>query len=277
MTFSGWILKGMLPLLATGLLAAQARNERTATVGMRARIDEVVLPGTELAAAATTTKSKVVVRVLEVRAHGDRFRYDLEWTGLEPGEYDLAKFLARVDGSPTDGLPALAVSVSGSPKKGVFEPSDPDPKAPDRLGGYRMQQIAVGVLWLLGLVAILFVGRKWRHHVAAAARKPTLADRLRPLVEAVAAGSADDAQKAELERLLVAFWRARLDLRAVTAAAAIAAIRQHAEAGALLRQVESWLHMPAPPASFDVATLLAPYRSVSAEDFEPQARPAEAT
>ncbi|HZN37741.1 MAG TPA: hypothetical protein VFD82_03000 [Planctomycetota bacterium] len=274
---AGWIGRCVLPLLATAMLAAQTRNERTASVGMRARIDEVVLPGTELAAAASTTKSKVVVRVLAVRAHGDRFRYDLEWTGLEPGEYDLAKFLSRVDGSPTDNLPALAVTVSSSLKKGTFEPTDPDPVAPDRLGGYRMQQIAVGVLWLLGLLAILFVGRKWRHHVAAAMRKPTLADRLRPLVEAVAAGRADDAQKAELERLLVAFWRARLDLRAVTAAAAIAAIRQHSEAGALLRQVESWLHMPAPPASFDVRALLAPYRSVSAEDFEPQARPAEAT
>ena len=277
----GWIVRFALPLLASSMLAAQARNERTASVGMRARIDEVVLPGTELAAAPSTTKSKVVVRVLAVRAHGDRFRYDLEWTGLEPGEYDLAKFLARVDGSPTDGLPALAVSVSGSPKKGVFEPSDPDPVAAERLGGYRLQQIAAGVVWLLGLVAILFVGRKWRHHAAAAAHKPTLADRLRPLVEAVAAGRADDAQKAELERLLVAFWRARLDLRNVTAASAIAAIRQHAEAGALLRQVEGWLHMPAPPASIDVRALLAPYRSVSAADFEPRAqvgaRPAEAT
>jgi hypothetical protein len=281
MSSLGRIIRCLLPLLATAMLAAQARNERTASVGMRARIDEVVLPGTELAAAPTTAKAKVVVRVLEVRAHGDRFRYDLEWTGLEPGDYDLATFLTRVDGSPTDALPALPVTVSSTLKKGTYEPSDPAPVAPDRIGGYRLQQIAVGVVWLLGLLAILFVGRKWRHQVAAATRKPTLADRLRPLVEAVAAGCADDAQKAELERLLVAFWRARLDLRTVTAAAAIAAIRQHAEAGALLRQVESWLHMPVPPASFDVAALLAPYRAVSAEDFEPPtrsaARPAEAT
>jgi hypothetical protein len=91
---------------------------------------------------------------------------------------------------------------------------------------------------------------------------------MRPLVESVAAGQADDAAKAELERLLVAFWRARLDLRSVKAAAAIATIRAHPEAGALLRQVEAWLHQPVPPAAFDLQALLAPYRSVSAADFE---------
>ncbi|MEO6593187.1 MAG: hypothetical protein ABIP94_00370, partial [Planctomycetota bacterium] len=104
--------------------------------------------------------------------------------------------------------------------------------------------------------------------------KPSLADRLRPLVEAVAAGRADDAGKAELERLLLAFWRARLGLKQAKAQAALAEMRQHAEAGALLRQLEAWLHMPVPPASLDVAALLAPYRSVSAESFdEPAPKP----
>ena len=38
-------------LLVSARLAAQARDERTAAIGMRAHIEQVVLPGSELIAA----------------------------------------------------------------------------------------------------------------------------------------------------------------------------------------------------------------------------------
>ena len=59
------------------------------------------------------------------------------------------------------------------------------------------------------------------------------------------------------------------ELVAVPGHDAIVAIREHAEAGALLRQLEAWLHMPTPPAEADWQALLAPYRSVTAASFEP--------
>lgn len=260
---------GIALLASTALLTAQARDQRSASVGMRAFVEQVVLPGSELEPAPTSTKAPIVLRVLRTWPHGDRLRYDIEWTGFEPGDYDLTKFLVRKDGSSTDGLPPVAVHVTSVLPPDVREPGELDPEASQRLGGYRTLQIVVGVLWLAGLLAILFVGRRRRPKPAPVAPPPTLADRLRPLVEKVASGGADDAEKAELERLLVAFWRARLALGAVKAAEAIAAIRRHPEAGALLRQVEAWLHMPAPPAAVDVAALLAPYRAVTAESFAP--------
>lgn len=262
----------LVPLLLAGALAAQARDMRSASVGMRARIDELVLPGGELEPAAVDHTTPIVVRLLATRPHGDRFRYDLEWYGLAPGRYDLARWLARKDGSAAADLPPIEVTVTSVLPPGELEPAAPAPGALPRLSGYSTLQIVAGVLWVVGLLAVLFVGRRWRRARAVAAVQPTLADRLRPLVQAVATGAADDAGKAELERLLVAFWRAKLGLRTANADAAIVAIRAHAEAGALLRQVEAWLHRPEPPASFDVAALLAPYRSVSAADFEEVAR-----
>jgi hypothetical protein len=263
-------MKWLLPLLLLAASAvAQARDERSASVGMRACIEELVLPGSELIAAPAVAGAPIVLRILATRAHGDRFRYDLEWTGLEAGPHDLAKYLARKDGSAAADVPAIPVTVASILPKGQKEPSEQAPTEPPRLAGYRVLQIAAGVLWLLGLLAILFVGKKRRRAAAAPPGKPTLADRLRPLVEAVATGAAGDAQKAELERLLVAFWRDRLGLRDQKAAAAIVAIRQHAEAGQLLRQLEAWLHMPKPPAPVDLQAVLAPYRGVAADRFDP--------
>jgi hypothetical protein len=256
-------------LALAAVASAQARDQRTAAVGMRAVVEQVVLPGSELAPAPSDAKTPLVVRVLKVWPHGELRRYDLEWTGLEAGAFDLGKFLVRKDGSSTADLPPLAVTVTSALGKGMVEPSEPPPKAVQRLDGYRTLQIAVGIAWGVGLLAILFVGRRFRRRTAPQLPVPTLADRLRPLVERVASGHADTAQKAELERLLLAFWRSRLDLRNANAAEAIVAIRQHPEAGGLLRQTEAWLHMPLPPPTFDVQALLEPYRSVTAASFEP--------
>ncbi len=259
-------------MLMLGSLLAQARDQRTATVGMRAYLEQVVLPGTELQPAPSTLKTPLVLRVLKTWPHGNALRYDFEWVGLAPGSFDLCKFLVRQDGSAVTDLPEVMVEATSTLAKDAFEPTEIEPEAPRRLNGYRAMQIAAGIAWGLGLLAILFVGRRFRKKVVTVVSKPTLADRLRPLVEAVVRGDAETAAKAELERLLLAFWRARLNLEAANAADAIVAIKQHAEAGALLRQLEAWLHMPTPPAPTDVSALLAPYRSVTAESFEPIAQ-----
>ena len=184
--------------LGGALLLAQARDQRQATVGMRAYIEQLPLEGSELVPAPTTTKTPVIVRVVKTWPHGQHLRYDLEWVGFEAGRFDLAKFLVRKDGTELIGLPAVDVEVLSVLPANAFEPSELAPKDAVRLDGYSTLQIVVGVLWGIGLLAILFVGRKRAVKAAPPVAKPTLADRLRPLVEEVASGKADNAKKAEL-------------------------------------------------------------------------------
>lgn len=261
-------------LLLVAGLAAQARDERKAAVGMRMAIEQLVLPGSEVVTAPTTLKAPVALRIVKVWPHGTQFRYDLEWTGLEAGTFDLAKFLVRKDGSPASDLPPIPVEVSSALPAGMVEPSELQPTPSASLGGYRTLQVVAGIVWVVGLLAILLVGRRWRRPKQQVVVVPTLADRLRPLVESVAAGKSDTSAQAELERLLVAFWRARLGLGEAKAVDAIMTIRRHDEAGGLLRQLEAWLHMPEPPRDVDWAKLLQPYRGVTADSFAPIAAPA---
>lgn len=259
----------MLSLALIAAAPAQSRDERAAAVGMRARIEQIVLPGPELVAAQGLRDAPVVVRVIATWPHGEHHRYDLEWSGFVVGKHDLARCLARKDGSSMEGVGPIEVTVTGVLRKGELEPGDVDPVAPRRLDGYLVDQIVFAALWGVGLLLILFVGRRRRAAPPVVVSKPTLADRLRPLVASVAAGTASDATKAELERVLVACWRSRLGLVDKKAAEALAAVRRHPEAGALLRQIELWLHAPVPPASIDLEALLAPYRSFSAADLAP--------
>ena len=268
-------------LVALASLAAWAPAQEpaaTSEVGMRTRVEQVLLPGSELRARPLTLDAPIVLRVLAAWPHGvagsessagttTMFRYDLEYVGLEPGSFDLVERLERIDGSPVGELPKLLVRVDAVLPPGQIEPNALLPTALPTLGGYRMAMIALGALWLAGIAALLFVRRRRSAAVAAAAppRPLTLAERLRPKVEAARAGTLDPAGRAELERLLLSHWRQRAGLDAHRAADAIAALREHPQAGPLVRALEDWLHRPGDRSQVDVAALLDPYRDVTAE------------
>ena len=133
------------------------------------------------------------------------------------------------------------------------------------------------VVWIVGLAAILLVGRHRKNAAELSSRPQTLADRLRPLVEGAVAGELSHSQLAELERSLVALWRKRLRLDSMKASEAIDALREHEVAGGLLRQLEEWLHRPGGEAEVNIASLLAPYEELPAEEFSLESEAAEVT
>ncbi|TDJ66451.1 MAG: hypothetical protein E2O39_16470 [Planctomycetota bacterium] len=262
-------------VLATLLAAARAsaQDRPSSTVGMPAVIRDLVLPAPELEAAPRKPEDPVVVRILATYPHGTAFRYDIEFWGQEPGEHDLAGYLrpkpgAQGAGGQASALPPILVEVRSLLPPGQVEPHAPVPGALPALGGYSTLGIVAGVLWLVGLFAILFVGRGKRRAQAESARPPSLAERLRPLVERALGGELTRQDRAALELGLVAYWRQRLGLEGETPAAALAQMREHDEAGPLLTSLEEWLHNPAPARAVDLAELLAPYRDLPADAIE---------
>ena len=232
------------------------------TVGMEGRA-EVTLPGTLLEAKPVDPKSLIVLRIADTRPHGALIYYDLRYVGLEPGKYDLRNYLARKDGSTTNDLPAIPVEIAGLlPAKHDGELLAQPEKPLPFLGGYKTLIVLVVALWALVLIPLWLIGRRRKSAPAVAApmAAPTLADRLRPLVEQAAAGQLSRDGQAQLERLLLTHWRQRLNLEAEDMAEAIRRLRGDAEGGALLRELENWLHRPPGSVKVDVNKLLEPYR-----------------
>jgi hypothetical protein len=261
----GWLVLALFA--ARGSRADDGPVSSKSTVGMPARIDQLVLPGTELEVRPIDDRrAPYVVRIASAYPHGSAFRYDIVYYGLEPGAFDLKSSLRRKDGSSTDDLPPIRVVIEPLLPPGQLEPHRLALAPSPWLGGYRLLIVIGGLAWLLGLAAILLAGRRKRAlSVADAGRVVTLADRLRPLVDRAVAGELSAGQHAELERLLIGYWRRRLDLEQEAPAKLIALLRNHDEAGPLLRRLEDWLHRPKGTGEpVDVAALLKPYQTIAA-------------
>src|SRR6516162_1558386 len=119
-----------LPILGLAFFtvrSAQADSpppRSTSTVGMPAKIEQLVLPGPELEAKPLEDRrAPVVVRITGVYPHGTAFRYDLVYYALEPGDYDLRNFLRRKDGAALGDLPAIPVRVDPVLPPGQIEPN----------------------------------------------------------------------------------------------------------------------------------------------------------
>ena len=186
-------MKPFCILLASCVLASVGALRAETTVGRPARINELVLPGTELEVKPLDDRRvPIVLRIVRVSPHGTAFRYDLEYYGLEPGAFDLKDHLRRKDRSSALDLPAIPVTIRSVLPPGQPRPHELEFKRTPWLGGYRTLLIIGAVVWVVGLVALLLLGR--RKHAASriAARPVTLADHLRPLIEGARAAMVTD-------------------------------------------------------------------------------------
>ncbi len=258
--------------VSLGVSLPDALAQRSATtVGMPARIEQLVLPGSELEAKPIEDRrTPVVLRIVNSYPHGSAFRYDIVYYGLEPGEFDLKDSVRRKDGSPITDVPSIPIKIEPVLPPGQIEPHRLVLAPAPFLGGYRLLLIVGGLVWAAGLAAILLAGRRRQAELVLDATKPvTLADRLRPLVQSALTGTLNPGEQAELERLLIGYWRKRLKLERCGPAEFMPLLRAHEAAGPLLLRLEDWLHRPAGAAEpVDVSALLAPYQAVAADSVD---------
>lgn len=256
----------LLPTLP-GQAPAAAEPPRQ-TVGMPLRLENVILPAPELEPVPPPPDAVGIVRIAAVRPHGTALRYDLVFTAFEPGRHDVTAFLRRKDGTPVADLPPLPVQIDAVLPPERIEPNELEAAGLPRIGGYRFWMWTAGIVWVLGLVGLIWWMVRGRRQVAAAAAAPppTMAERLRPLVQAAMAGELTAERRAHLERMLITYWSRRLGLEQQPAAAVFAVLRRHAEAGPLVQALERWLHSPPGRADdLDVTALLRPYQDAPAE------------
>jgi hypothetical protein len=217
---------------------------------------------------------------LLLRLERDGSTYTAWFIGSVQGEYDLRSLIRRRGGSAPGDLQPLPVTVvSNLPEAFATDLYDAADLRVGLSGGYWLTIISLAGLWLA--VPVIVVARRVLRPKPVVIEEPepappTLADQLRPLVRAAAAGSLEIADQGKLELLLVHHWRATIAPDAPDVAEAISRIRRHPEAGELLVAVETWLHGSDTRAHdpHRLERLLEPYGRAPAAD-EADLRPAQ--
>ncbi len=199
----------------------------------------------------------------------ERTRYRVAYIGMIAGDFDLRDCLERQDGSALN-LPALPVRIlsqlEADPGTDLFSSLEAPAIEATR---YRSLMIGIAVAWAAVPVVYIIV-RVVRRRPAPppppVVTPPTLADQLRPLVDAAKRGTLSVADRGRLELLLYLYWRTRLALGGPQPEV-ISMLRTHAEAGVLLQTIERWLHAPrgsSDAVEGEVSALLEPYRNAPA-------------
>ena len=262
---SRWLLV-CLPLC--GWTCAALAEVPQSPVGIPHRMTDVILPAPQCQAVPwDDPRQPIVLRVLQVVPHGDAFRYQMEFYGLDPGDYDLSQWLQAADGTAHPALPAIPARVVSQLPPGQIQPQSLEAGRLPWMGGYRLALVLSAIAWTLGGVALWWMGRR-RRVAAVVADRPvaTWADRLRPLLQAARDGRLSVSEQAELERLLLGYWCRRLSAEPADSSEGMLALRAHPQAGPLVRQLEAWLHAPGPGDAVDLEQLLAPYRDAVLEE-----------
>lgn len=268
---SSWLLLSAVLCSTTAFgqssIIVLSSNSSPPTVGMEGQLD-VALPQAGLTTKPGDHRAPMLLRIAHTQPHGTLTRYDLRYIGRVPGQHDLGKYLFAADGLPATNLPALNVTVAGllpNPHNGWLE--EQAQQAPSLFGGYRTTIAVVIVLWIVAFFVIWRSGRRVKvaANTAPVQREPTFAERIRPLVERAAAGRISADEKAALERMLITHWQRRLNLTSANGEELIQHLRQHTEAGVLLRALEDWLHRPPGRGEVHVESFLSPYRNLSDE------------
>ena len=247
------------------MLAASSPNDEWPSVGVSARIDGLVLPGTELEVKPIDKDDEIVLRIVKSFVHGSAFRYDMVYYGLEPGEFNLKHYFQRIDGSETTDLPDIQVQILTLLEEGQVQPHSLTSHHAPFVGGYQLLLWLVAFAWIVGFVLLICWGRKKKQLGHAGENQPvSLAEQLRPLVESAVDGRLEQNERAKLEHLLLVYWQDRLDVRGLSPAKAIHRLKEDPVAGRLFVALENWLHNPDKTQSVEqVAPLLEPYRTAA--------------
>ncbi len=238
--------------------------DHSAPLGYPIEISDLYIPGELVEAIPRQDLSgSLVIRILQSKPAEDGYRYDLSVYGLDAGKHDLLEYLHYA----ATALPVEAESVPieitvRHPLDQLPAPTELEARAFGRLGGYTALMTVLVVLWVIGLLVLIFYRKRQPASGDDGERQPTLHEKLLVLVTAASQGQLDEAEQARLERLLIGHWRQELpEIDELPAAQAIARLRSHEAASPLILKLEQWLHAPVSDVSqSQIEPLLEPFR-----------------
>jgi hypothetical protein len=194
----------------------------------------------------------VNLRIAKVtEANGVR-TYDIRYMLNTGGEFDITEYLATKDGSALTDLPQFNVMGLEHLSQNMDQRIEQVEAMGIDIWHYYYQCMgAVVGLWIIWLLLLIFWGREKPEVVEDAAPVETFYDVLGAFLRQIESKSIDDKGKAQLEMLLINWWRDQLGYADLEMHEAMRRIGSDSASAAAFNKIQQWLHNPKNSVSVD--------------------------
>lgn len=224
------------------ILSVNLFAEKNPGVGLVKRVT-VSFPGEEIMAAKVDEKSEAMVRILNKKKTADGFTYDIEFIGLEPGTYNLVKYLrSAVTGEPLN-LPEYSVEVDTVLNKDFQGELVDFQKSVETLTPWykKLNYLIIG-FWVILLPAIIFLGRKKQVvEEIIEVKEKSLNEKIQELLTTLKGKSSKEIWQ-KIEGLIFQHWCKEKNLGNMPMHEAMVKLKADSEAGPFILKLEQGLH-----------------------------------
>ena len=212
-------------------------------VGMVKRL-KVTLDGELLMAAKVDDKADAMVRIISTEKTANGFIYDLEFMGLEPGEYNLINYLRKASNGEKADLDEVKVEVGTELNAETWKGELLDfQKTVDTLTPwYKKLNYLFLAFWVVILMVIIFYGRKKKEEdEVEVVQEKSLNEKICDLLGSLEGNSTKELWQ-RIEGLIFQHWYERKNLEGLPMHEAIVKLKADSEAGPFILKLEKGLH-----------------------------------
>jgi len=217
-------------------------SQDTNNVGLVKRLN-ISLPGELLVAAKVDDKSDAMVRIISYKKSEKGFDYELEFIGLEPGTYNLIKYLRTASKNEEVNLKEYKIEIDTSLDKSFNgELLDFQKTVPTLTPWYKKLNYALIALWVFLLPVIILYGRKRKkvEEVKVVLEK-SLSEKICELLASLEGNSTKEVWQ-RIEGLIFQHWCQKKQLEGMAMHEAISKLKADDEAGPFILKLEEGLH-----------------------------------
>lgn len=205
----------------------------------------IAYSGPELIVAPYKFGVPVNVRIAEVIENNGIRTYDIRYMLNTGGEFNIIDYLSAKDGSPTDRLPAFTVRGIESSAQKMDQRIETIEESKIEIWHYYYETMAAVIaLWIGWLLLLIF----WRRKKPAAnfntAPAPSFHQLMNSFLEKIEGNTMDDTAKAQMEMLLIQWWRDQSGYSNLEMHEVMRRLRMDQETSSALIKLQEWLHNP---------------------------------
>jgi hypothetical protein len=178
--------------------------------------------------------------------------YDIRYMLNTAGEFNISQYLATKDGSELTDLPEFKVLGLGHMSQNMDQRIQQVETMGIEIWHYYYECMAAAVtLWLVWLLLLIFYGREKPEIPEDTAPIETFYDVLSAYLAKIEDKTLDAKGKAQLEMLMINWWRTQLGYPDMEMRKVIRHIRKDAVSASAFDTVQQWLHNPQNSVSVD--------------------------